>query len=250
MRDEIDQHDRDMEASFGGWLVESIAKVYECEPKTEMIEKLVYKHTDCGAWIKFDENGIKIGTIVEGSDAEYSERLKVDDLIEDFDEEQAVEVLHDRFYEALQRCEDFAEEHFGQDDEETEPTEFQKHMASEAASDGIILVKLTAKAMNCEPTIAAINEAANDNDEFPFKQTVTFDELGILLGVDVQGSKSTYRVPIDGLEWLDIDNGEAECELQARLIDGWLALEEFASKTYDPGPEREPGCTHQGNCDC
>ena len=28
----------------------------------------VYKYTDCGAWIEFNEDGIKLGSIVEGSD--------------------------------------------------------------------------------------------------------------------------------------------------------------------------------------
>jgi hypothetical protein len=34
------------------------------------IEKAVYKNTDCGAWIKILDDGIKLGSIVEDSDAE------------------------------------------------------------------------------------------------------------------------------------------------------------------------------------
>ncbi len=34
----------------------------------ELIKRRVYKHTDCGAWIEFKEDGIKLGSIVEGSD--------------------------------------------------------------------------------------------------------------------------------------------------------------------------------------
>ena len=34
------------------------------------IEKEIYKNTNCGAWIKILDDGIKIGSIVEGSDAE------------------------------------------------------------------------------------------------------------------------------------------------------------------------------------
>lgn len=32
------------------------------------IKRGVYKYTDCGAWIEFNETGIKLGSIVEGSD--------------------------------------------------------------------------------------------------------------------------------------------------------------------------------------
>jgi len=32
------------------------------------IARGVYKYTDCGAWIEFRENGVRIGSIVEGSD--------------------------------------------------------------------------------------------------------------------------------------------------------------------------------------
>jgi hypothetical protein len=32
------------------------------------IERNVYKHTECGAWIDFTDTGIRIGSIVEGSD--------------------------------------------------------------------------------------------------------------------------------------------------------------------------------------
>lgn len=34
------------------------------------IERGVYKYTDCGAWIEFNEHGIKLGAIVEGCDVE------------------------------------------------------------------------------------------------------------------------------------------------------------------------------------
>lgn len=36
----------------------------------------LYKYTDCGAWIEYDVRGITIGTITEGSDAEFSITLK------------------------------------------------------------------------------------------------------------------------------------------------------------------------------
>ena len=43
--------------------------------KPEQLEHYVYKYTDCGAWIVWDDNGVEIGSIVEGSDAEFSERF-------------------------------------------------------------------------------------------------------------------------------------------------------------------------------
>lgn len=36
----------------------------------EAIASRVYKNTDCGAWVKFTETGIILGSIVEGSEAE------------------------------------------------------------------------------------------------------------------------------------------------------------------------------------
>lgn len=33
-----------------------------------LIKRRVYKYTDCGAWISFNEGGVKLGSIVEGSD--------------------------------------------------------------------------------------------------------------------------------------------------------------------------------------
>ena len=36
----------------------------------ENIEKSIYKSTDCGSWIHWDDKSIRIGSIVEGSDAE------------------------------------------------------------------------------------------------------------------------------------------------------------------------------------
>ena len=39
----------------------------------EQLDHHVYKYTDCGAWITWDDNSVTIGSIVEGSDAEFSE---------------------------------------------------------------------------------------------------------------------------------------------------------------------------------
>lgn len=39
---------------------------------TDRLEHDIYKYTECGAWINWDEKEIRIGSIVEGSDAEFS----------------------------------------------------------------------------------------------------------------------------------------------------------------------------------
>lgn len=36
------------------------------------LEHDVYKYTDCGAWVSWDDGSVSIGSIVEGSDAEFS----------------------------------------------------------------------------------------------------------------------------------------------------------------------------------
>lgn len=71
------------------------------------ISRVIYKTTACGAWVQFDSQGILVGTIVEGSDAEYSERVEVTD---------DPEKLLANFHAAIQNCEDFAKEHFGEDE--------------------------------------------------------------------------------------------------------------------------------------
>lgn len=43
--------------------------------EAEQLDHYVYKYTDCGAWIAWDDNSITIGSIVEGSDAEFSRRF-------------------------------------------------------------------------------------------------------------------------------------------------------------------------------
>lgn len=37
------------------------------------LEKSLYKGTACGAWINWDDSKVSIGSIVEGSDAEFDE---------------------------------------------------------------------------------------------------------------------------------------------------------------------------------
>lgn len=39
--------------------------------EVEHLERAIYKGTACGAWICWDDEKMKIGSIVEGSDAEF-----------------------------------------------------------------------------------------------------------------------------------------------------------------------------------
>lgn len=39
--------------------------------ETEHLKRAIYKGTACGAWIEWDEEKLMIGSIVEGSDAEF-----------------------------------------------------------------------------------------------------------------------------------------------------------------------------------
>jgi hypothetical protein len=48
------------------------------------LERAIYKYTDCGAWIQERMSGVLIGSIVEGSDAEFSTFLTFPFKEEDF----------------------------------------------------------------------------------------------------------------------------------------------------------------------
>lgn len=106
-------HEKQCEAAaIGQWLLETIGRsmglaTEECVEWR--IEKALYKGTQCGAWVKFDEHGVVVGTIVEGSDAEYAERVGF--VLEDDAS------LVSNFWLAVERCERFAEEHFGCEDD-------------------------------------------------------------------------------------------------------------------------------------
>ena len=123
-----------------------------------------------------------------------------------------------------------------------------KHtLPSGSEADVHMLMELTAKAMNCELTMAAITESLNEDERFPFKKTIEFDALGILMGVDVQGNKAIHRLKVDDLASLSIE--DAEDELQERLVEGLAVFQGFAARVYEE-PERAPGCFHNGGCDC
>lgn len=65
---------------------------YWGEDNLDHLARSVYKYTDCGAWIMWDDTGFTIGSIVEGSDAEFSKRFDypvesnlVDDWFDELD---------------------------------------------------------------------------------------------------------------------------------------------------------------------
>ena len=106
--------------AFGAWLREVIA-AHVCgdsaAPESE-IARCVYRDTDCGAWVRFDEDGILVGSIVEGSDAEFSERVHVDDLME-LDEADGAVLLVQRWDAALDVIEGLVAEAWAEMQEET-----------------------------------------------------------------------------------------------------------------------------------
>lgn len=111
MLDEIGLHKMQEDSGFGEFLLQTIADLYGTEPNEKSIDRAVYKNTACGAWARFDEHGILVGTIVEGSDAEHSQRIDLTG-IEPGDEGAAL--LVKRFREAIQGCEDFSDEVWGE----------------------------------------------------------------------------------------------------------------------------------------
>lgn len=69
----------------------------------EHLERTIYKYTNCGAWINWDEKEIRIGSIVENSDAEFS----CDPLVFPFDTQEycdAIEWLEQETNIEWNRC--------------------------------------------------------------------------------------------------------------------------------------------------
>jgi len=77
--------------------INDLAELLGCEPNQDHLSHRVFKDTDCGAWIEVKENGVQLGTIVEGSDAE----IKATFLTYPFTDEA--------YYEAIEYLENEAE---------------------------------------------------------------------------------------------------------------------------------------------
>lgn len=77
------------------------------------IEKCLYRQTNCGAWIKFFDFWVIVGSIVEGSDAEFSEILSYPFTKDDFQDtiNNIEDLVSDEFksgeYYGDDECEDF-----------------------------------------------------------------------------------------------------------------------------------------------
>ena len=78
------------------------------------LEKAIYKGTSCGAWINWDDKKINIGSIVEGSDAEFDRTFYfpvdvkvIDDWFEELEtltEEAWLEANDDEYDEEGDEC--------------------------------------------------------------------------------------------------------------------------------------------------
>lgn len=112
--DEIDLFRMQENEAFGAWLIEAIGRPLGIggANAAKRIDKAIYKGTECGAWVQFDEHGIIVGSIVEGSDAEFSKRVNLEGI--DFDTEGAEEELNRRFYEAIDEINDLAVDHWNE----------------------------------------------------------------------------------------------------------------------------------------
>ena len=72
------------------------------------IERDIYKYTDCGAWITWDEQSVTIGSIVEGSDAEFSKKFNFPVMSEGLDDwMEELENLTDEAWHEANDEEDF-----------------------------------------------------------------------------------------------------------------------------------------------
>ena len=65
--------------------IAELAAEYGTTP--EHLERAVYKSTECGAWIEWDDKEVRIGSIVEGSEAEvYPATLSFPFTMQEYEE--------------------------------------------------------------------------------------------------------------------------------------------------------------------
>ena len=74
------------------------------------IERAIYKGTSCGAWIYWDNKGMVIGSIVEGSDAEFSKTFNFPVNIKKINQwfEELEELTEEAWHEANDYDEEFS----------------------------------------------------------------------------------------------------------------------------------------------
>ena len=68
----------------------------------DRLEHDMYKFTDCGAWISWNDKSVTIGSIVEGSDAEFAKEFEFPVKANDLDEwlEELEELTDEAWREA------------------------------------------------------------------------------------------------------------------------------------------------------
>lgn len=89
-----------------------LAEEFETNATVESIARIIYKGTSCGCYFDFVGETIIIGTIIEGSDAEYSVEL---DLADYQDDNAGDSCLVDDVKSAIDTCETFVEEYLIED---------------------------------------------------------------------------------------------------------------------------------------
>ena len=82
------------------------------EETFEQLKRNVYKYTSCGAWVSEDEQGVTLGSIVEGVDeGTQTPTLNYPFTIDQFqDALQSVEDEADEIWKATHGCEDCHDE--------------------------------------------------------------------------------------------------------------------------------------------
>lgn len=116
----MDEHERlirDQEISeYGTWALGVVARALGINPEDmgddeleSRISRAIYKNTACGAWFSIDDDRFMVGTIVEGSDAEFCTDLKILKFI-DMDEEKGANQIVLWLWSSLEECDEFADE--------------------------------------------------------------------------------------------------------------------------------------------
>lgn len=84
-------------------LLNNINDYAECiGTSVDSLKRDVYKYTDCGAWIDWTDETMTIGSIVEGSDAEFAMTFQFPVYLDEVDEwfEELEQLTDEAWYEA------------------------------------------------------------------------------------------------------------------------------------------------------
>lgn len=63
--------------------IEDLAR--NLDTTVDRLKRDMFKYTECGAWITWDDRGVSVGSIVEGSDAEFSNTFTFPFFMRDFE---------------------------------------------------------------------------------------------------------------------------------------------------------------------